>query len=158
MSFLVVAFDSVDGTVARKTGRVTSFGGVLDSTLDRLTDAIMISAFAFASLVDWAVILPVLVASFLISYLRSRAELAANGKISLAVGLIERPERIGFLFAATFILLAQQRWGLPTELAGVNLITALFLILLVLSIFTVTQRFIASYERLAAYDKEVKNG
>jgi len=37
---LIVAnlFDMLDGSVARLTGRVTRFGGFLDSSLDRLSD------------------------------------------------------------------------------------------------------------------------
>src|ERR671928_589696 len=40
---LIVAnlFDMLDGQVARLTGRVTSFGGFLDSSLDRLSDMVV---------------------------------------------------------------------------------------------------------------------
>jgi len=32
-------FDMLDGALARRTNRVTKFGGVLDSTLDRVSEA-----------------------------------------------------------------------------------------------------------------------
>ncbi|MDD5039083.1 MAG: CDP-alcohol phosphatidyltransferase family protein, partial [Dehalococcoidales bacterium] len=35
-------FDILDGALARNTNRVTRFGGVLDSTLDRLAEAAML--------------------------------------------------------------------------------------------------------------------
>src|SRR5207244_7537824 len=40
---LIVAnlFDMLDGQVARLSGRVTSFGGFLDSSLDRLSDMVV---------------------------------------------------------------------------------------------------------------------
>src|SRR5947209_12019348 len=40
---LIVAnlFDMLDGQVARRTGRVTRFGGFLDSSLDRLSDMVV---------------------------------------------------------------------------------------------------------------------
>src|SRR5204862_5250632 len=41
---LIVAnlFDMLDGQVARLSGRVTSFGGFLDSSLDRLSDLVVV--------------------------------------------------------------------------------------------------------------------
>src|SRR3989442_6038799 len=40
---LIVAnlFDMLDGQVARLSGRVTSYGGVLDSSLDRVSDMVV---------------------------------------------------------------------------------------------------------------------
>src|SRR5207244_11186317 len=40
---LIIAnlFDMLDGQVARLSGRVTSFGGFLDSSLDRLSDMVV---------------------------------------------------------------------------------------------------------------------
>jgi len=35
-------FDSIDGAVAKKTGKTTKFGGVLDATLDRVFDGLVL--------------------------------------------------------------------------------------------------------------------
>src|SRR4030065_266059 len=35
-------FDMLDGALARATGRVTRFGGILDSTLDRFCEALLL--------------------------------------------------------------------------------------------------------------------
>jgi CDP-diacylglycerol--glycerol-3-phosphate 3-phosphatidyltransferase len=37
-------FDMLDGALARLTGRVSRFGGILDSTLDRLSEAVVLLA------------------------------------------------------------------------------------------------------------------
>ncbi|HSA83332.1 MAG TPA: CDP-alcohol phosphatidyltransferase family protein, partial [Patescibacteria group bacterium] len=86
-------FDMLDGMIARKYQKVTAFGGFLDSTFDRISDFLMITAFAFAGIVSWNIAAPVLLFSFLISYTRSRGELA-NPSVSFAVGMIERTERL----------------------------------------------------------------
>src|SRR6266480_3377794 len=50
IAFLGNIFDLVDGMVARKYNKVTAFGGFLDSTLDRVSDFLIITAFAFAGI------------------------------------------------------------------------------------------------------------
>lgn len=111
------AFDMLDGIVARTNGKNTRFGALLDSTLDRYSDAFLFIAVAwhFFELQDLAgVLLTVgaLVGALLISYVRARAE---GLGISCHVGLIERPERIvllalgcltGWLFAIMGALFA----------------------------------------------------
>ena len=89
-------FDMLDGALARRTKRVTLFGSVLDSTLDRLSEgALLLGALALfsseGSLVGVILIGIVLVFSMLVSYIRARAE--ALG-IECLVGIFTRPERI----------------------------------------------------------------
>lgn len=146
--FLFACFDSIDGTVARATGRESRFGGLLDSSLDRVTDGIMIIAFGFAGLVDWVLIIPVLITSYMISYIRSRAELAGDGQFKLAVGIIERPERLFMILVAVLYLIFDKVIGLNWNLLTINFVTFLFIVLFVLSFITVMQRFILSYEKL----------
>jgi CDP-diacylglycerol---glycerol-3-phosphate 3-phosphatidyltransferase len=92
-------FDFVDGALARGTNRVTKFGGILDSTLDRISEAAMLLGIMGYYLArpaifqSWIVMLAglAIVASFMVSYIRSRAE-AAN--IDCQVGISTRPERV----------------------------------------------------------------
>jgi archaetidylinositol phosphate synthase len=137
--------DTIDGAVARMTNRVTSFGGFLDSSLDRIADFLFITAFGFAGIVRFEIVCIVLLLSFLISYLRSRAELAAKGNISLAVGIIERGERMLFLVFALFAI-----WIFPDTmvLTQFNAAETVFVVLGFLSLVTVIQRIKAAYERL----------
>ena len=90
--------DAVDGALARATGGTTSFGGFLDSTLDRAADGVLIVGIA-AFYLDRSPdpLLPVLAAflaligSFLVSYTRARAE---GLGYAATIGLAPRPERI----------------------------------------------------------------
>lgn len=146
--FAFACFDSVDGTVARATGKESRFGGVLDSSLDRITDAFMIMSFGFAEVIDWALILAVLIFSYMISYIRSRAELAGDGKFKLAVGIVERPERLFMILLTVLYLLFDKVYDLNWSLWNLEIPTLIFIVMLILSIVTVMQRFIAAYERL----------
>ncbi len=95
--FVVLAagyFDILDGALARHTGRVTPFGGVLDSTFDRLGDAALLLAilFFFENTL-WLVILVFLafVSALLVSYVRARA---LNAGLEPGRGIFTRSERI----------------------------------------------------------------
>ena len=89
-------FDMLDGALARHTGRVSRFGAVLDSTLDRLSEAAILVAAVFLFATEAMVAAAVLAGATLagamtVSYLRARMEalgLAGRG------GLFTRPERV----------------------------------------------------------------
>jgi CDP-diacylglycerol---glycerol-3-phosphate 3-phosphatidyltransferase len=107
---LTAIFDVLDGTVARRTGRTTTFGAFYDSTLDRVADGAVLGGLAvfFArnsslqGVPVWAgtpmvtVTLFGIVGTFLTSYTRARAE--ALG-IDAKVGIMQRPERVALLSA-----------------------------------------------------------
>ncbi len=136
LCFLGSFLDILDGLVARAFNKTSIFGAVLDSTIDRVSDFLFISAFGFAHLVSWYIILIFILVSYLISYIRSRGELAFTKKISLAVGIIERPERLIGIFLIlllfiifpkiTFLELSILSWG--------------FLLVIILSVITIFQR------------------
>jgi phosphatidylglycerophosphate synthase len=92
-------FDLVDGVVARRQGRVTSFGGFLDSSLDRVVDMglllglVMHYAGRGAEGLAWLAGLA-LVATVLVSYTKARAESVVE---KFEGGLLERAERIVIL-------------------------------------------------------------
>ncbi|MBA7482914.1 CDP-alcohol phosphatidyltransferase family protein [archaeon] len=87
--------DAIDGVLARTTGRVSVFGGFLDSVSDRYSDAVVLSAIVYADLCHPAWGLAAIVGSLMVSYTRARAE-AAGVKMA-AVGFAERAERMVFL-------------------------------------------------------------
>ncbi|CUX78068.1 CDP-diacylglycerol--glycerol-3-phosphate 3-phosphatidyltransferase [Thermococcus chitonophagus] len=93
--------DALDGSLARLTGKVTKFGGFLDSTLDRISDAAVLFGIALGGLVDWRVAFLALIGSYMVSYTRCRAELAGSG--TLAVGIAERGERLIILMVTALI-------------------------------------------------------
>jgi len=94
-------FDAVDGAMARLYGQVTKFGGVIDSVFDRVGEVFVYCGIILGGLSSpfWG--LTALVASLMVSYIRSRAEV--EGARMEGVGIAERPERIVILAVATFI-------------------------------------------------------
>jgi archaetidylinositol phosphate synthase len=137
--------DMLDGLVARSQNKVTAFGGFLDSTIDRFADFTVLAAFAFAEIVSWEIVAPLLLLSFLISYIRSRTELAAKGNLVAAVGIVERTERL----ALTFIgLLLYAIWPHVETVLGLNYAALVFVVLVVLSAITVGQRILFAYRKL----------
>ena len=132
--------DMLDGLAARANDRVTAFGAVLDSVLDRVADFLIIGGFYAGGLVSLNLAAMLLLAAYLTSYIRSRAELAADGKIKFNNGLIERPERIIYLFVVLALHLV-----FPN---ATNLVYNLVILLTILSFVTVCQRLWKAYERL----------
>ncbi len=91
--------DAFDGVLARKTGKVTRFGGFFDSLADRYSDAVVLGAIIVSGLCDpfWG--MAALIGSLMVSYARARAE--AAGVAMIAVGFAERAERMILLVAVT---------------------------------------------------------
>ena len=98
---LIVAnlFDMLDGQVARLSGRVTSFGGFLDSSLDRLSDMVVFVGLMvfYARATEYHSTLNVFLAgaglmgSVMVSYASARAESMIP---KCDVGFLRRPERV----------------------------------------------------------------
>ena len=90
------ALDFLDGSLARATGRATPFGSVLDSTMDRLSEAVVLFGLLwyFSDLnarEEVLLIFAAVVASFLVSYTRARAEIVG---VPMREGLFGRAERV----------------------------------------------------------------
>src|SRR3954464_13437549 len=97
---LIVAnlFDMLDGQVARLSGRVTSFGGFLDSSLDRLSDMVVFVGLMvfyardteFHSTLNVFLAGAAMMGSVMVSYASARAESLIP---KCDVGFLRRPER-----------------------------------------------------------------
>jgi CDP-diacylglycerol--glycerol-3-phosphate 3-phosphatidyltransferase len=126
-------FDMLDGALARHTKQVTRSGAVLDSTLDRVSEAVLLLAVAVYYLLFFAdpPFLGILFTSLalmgspLVSYIRAKAE--AIG-LECKIGLFTRPERVVTL--AVGLLASRVDFALVTVLA----------IIAVLSFVTAGQR------------------
>jgi phosphatidylinositol phosphate synthase len=93
---LCALVDVLDGAMARARGRSTRFGGVLDSSMDRVADGAIFAALAYWLAVDdqhltSVICLVGLVAGQVVSYVRARAEAAG---FTCDVGIAERMERL----------------------------------------------------------------
>jgi CDP-diacylglycerol--glycerol-3-phosphate 3-phosphatidyltransferase len=139
-TLVITAFvfaDTVDGIMARRLDRSTSWGAYLDSTLDRIGDAAI-----FGGLVLWyagdgdeaymaALALACLILGGVVSYAKARAEglgMTAN------VGIAERAERLVVVLVATGFT---GLFGLPTVVLGIVLG-----LLALASLITVVQRML----------------
>jgi CDP-diacylglycerol--glycerol-3-phosphate 3-phosphatidyltransferase len=98
---LIIAnlFDMLDGQVARLSGRVTRFGGFLDSSLDRLSDMVVFVGLMvfyardteFHSTLNVFLAGAGLMGSVMVSYASARAESLIP---KCDVGFLRRPERV----------------------------------------------------------------
>ncbi|MFH1652051.1 MAG: CDP-alcohol phosphatidyltransferase family protein [Chloroflexota bacterium] len=118
-------FDMLDGAVARMSHRTTSFGAILDSTLDRLAEATMLLClmvfFAREGSLTGVVLSGItLTASFMVSYVRARAE---GMGLESREGFFTRPERVGLL--ALGLLLGQLPYALPAALVVIAFFSTL---------------------------------
>jgi archaetidylinositol phosphate synthase len=136
-------FDMIDGMVARKYHKITAFGGFLDSTIDRVADFLIITAFAFGGIVRWEIAAPFLLFAYLTSYVRSRGELA-NPRVSFAMGFVERPERLILIFLALFFYMLFR----TTTVATCNIAEIIFILIALLSLYTVVQRIAHAHKNL----------
>ena len=140
---MTALFDVLDGTVARRSNKSSTFGAFLDSTLDRLADGALLGGLAvFYALnpdhrnVPMVVVcLAGLIGAYLTSYIRARAE--ALG-VDAKVGMVQRPERIVLLSAPqAFFGLALNGW----------ILGAIIVFLSLTAWITVFQRMVAVYQQ-----------
>jgi CDP-diacylglycerol--glycerol-3-phosphate 3-phosphatidyltransferase len=88
--------DALDGRLARNTHRISPFGAIFDSTVDRYSEiAVFMGIMAyFNNPVISVMVILAIAGSLLTSYTRARAE---GLNIECKIGLMQRPERLTFL-------------------------------------------------------------
>jgi phosphatidylglycerophosphate synthase len=84
--------DGLDGAVAVLTDRVTSWGYVLDSMVDRVNELLFLAALAALG-AALPLVIACAVVMFLLEYVRARGGSAGQGEIT-AITVGERPNRI----------------------------------------------------------------
>jgi CDP-diacylglycerol---glycerol-3-phosphate 3-phosphatidyltransferase len=140
---LTALFDVMDGTVARRSGKESTFGAFLDSTLDRLADgAIFVGLATFYALspthgstLMMLVCMSGCIGALMTSYARARAETLG---IDAKVGMVQRPERVVLLSAPqAFFGLALNGWVLK----------AVVFIITIAAWITVIQRIVYVYNQ-----------
>ncbi len=138
------ALDSIDGALARHSGRASRVGALLDSTFDRVAEAAVLGALLYHQLglghrEESMLVFASLAGSLLVSYVRARGE--AEGVV-VTDGLLARTERVLLLGA-----------GLITGWIRV----ALWL-LAALSLLTAAQRLVLAVRALRARDADEREG
>ncbi|MCF6183063.1 MAG: CDP-alcohol phosphatidyltransferase family protein, partial [Bacteroidales bacterium] len=89
-------FDMLDGQLARKTNKMTKFGALFDSVIDRYSEMVMFFGITYY-LVSYHYFLSgvfafiAMIGSIMVSYVRARAE---GLGVECKIGLMQRPERV----------------------------------------------------------------
>lgn len=122
------SLDAIDGTLARLIGVRSRFGAFWDSTLDRLSEAILYSAIGYwaalhSSPVGVLLSFSALTTSFLVSYARGRAESLG---IDTKVGFGTRVERYVVVTAALLLGYPVEGMAVVTILAGMTVIQRIY--------------------------------
>lgn len=133
---LTALFDTFDGTLARLTGRVTTFGSFFDSTIDRYAEAVVLGGLlAYAAgqgnTEQVLLIYVTIVGSLLVSYTRAKAE---SLNISCKVGILTRAERVALLALGLILWTWQPIAFLP------DFLTLVLWLMAILSNVTAVQR------------------
>lgn len=89
-------FDMLDGQVARLGNKVSRFGALYDSVLDRYSELATLGAIAYYFLrIDWQwgaiATFMALIGSIMVSYIRARSE---GLNVECKIGFMQRPERV----------------------------------------------------------------
>ena len=155
---LVVAnlFDMLDGQVARLSGRVTRFGGFLDSSLDRLSDMVVFVGLMvfyardtqFHSTLNVFLAGAGLMGSVMVSYASARAESLIP---KCDVGFLRRPERV-----VLFIIGALSTHPGSTNFFA-NRMPAVLWVLAVGSYWTFAHRMYHTWRELSRVDVKKEN-
>jgi CDP-diacylglycerol--glycerol-3-phosphate 3-phosphatidyltransferase len=130
-------FDILDGALARYANKTTKFGAVLDSTFDRFSEGALFAGLLILYVPKGQILIPALIVaslifSFLISYIRARAE---GIGVSCQVGFFTRTERV-IIMALALIL--------GGTISDIIILIAL-IILALFSLITVIQRLVHVY-------------
>ncbi len=126
--FISSITDALDGTLARMAGVRNRFGAFWDSTLDRLSEAIVVSSIAFwaalqGNMTGLAIALAALVTSFMVSYTRARGE---GLGIESKVGFGTRVERFIILLIALLVGYPIVGLAIIAVLAGITTVMRIY--------------------------------
>jgi len=129
-------FDIFDGALARASGKVYRYGAFLDSTVDRYSEGVVYLGILIYFLDQHDGLRPIIVlialaGSFLVSYVRARAQSLG---FTCDVGILARPERVVIIVAGLLLE------SVGIKIAGWTPLTVALLILAVGTNFTAVQR------------------
>jgi CDP-diacylglycerol---glycerol-3-phosphate 3-phosphatidyltransferase len=136
------AFDLLDGIVARAGHLSSRFGALLDSTVDRLADALpllgLVVACSHSALAPLVLVFAV-ITGFAVSYVRARAE---GLGVSLPPLFMRRAERLVLLLAALMVGSISAP-SFPSEVAMLSIIGVMALLSMVAAIWALRAAYVA---------------
>ncbi len=139
---LAAGLDAFDGTLARTTGKVTKFGGVFDSTIDRMFEGAVLGGVLYYYLglgakEESMLVFVTMVGSLCVSYVRARAEVEG---VSLYDGIFTRVVRLLFLTVGLIL----------------DILHPILWILAIATVLTAFHRLFATWQKLGNQAPEPK--
>jgi CDP-diacylglycerol--glycerol-3-phosphate 3-phosphatidyltransferase len=154
-------FDMLDGLIAKEHGKMTKFGALFDSVIDRYSELFMFFGIAYFLVshdyfISSVLTFLALIGSVMVSYTRARAE---GLNISCSVGLMQRPLRIVLIgFSAVIAGIVSVNVGDTITIGIPNLFTLTFeavsifiipiILVAIFANFTAIQRMLHAYKEL----------
>ena len=109
MVFLTAVFDALDGIVARERNLSSKRGDLVDHTLDRVADIIIVGGIALGPLVDMTIGFSAIVGILMLSYMGTQAQAVGAGREY--AGLLGRADRLVVLAIVPVIQYFDQGYG-----------------------------------------------
>lgn len=116
-------FDVIDGSVARATKQTSKKGAFLDSSFDKISEAIIFIGIAIGNLANPILCMIALSLSIIVSYVRARAE--SLGVELKGIGIGERAERLLIIAIIGMVpVIGAMQWAVivVSVVAGLTLI------------------------------------
>ena len=149
------SFDMIDGAVARARTSTNSSGALLDSVIDRYSEAViflgaLIYFHHLQNFIGVVLVFAAVIGSILVSYVRAKAE---GLQIECKVGLMQRPERIILLALGVLVQGVIPDQYTFVQLNGIVLkgiiLFGVFVILAVTAHITAIHRLVFSFHKLS---------
>ena len=109
MVFLTAVFDALDGIVARMRNLSSKRGDLVDHTLDRVADIIIVGGIAIGNLVDITIGVSAIIGILMLSYMGTQAQAVGAGREY--AGLLGRADRLVVLSIVPIIQYFDEGYG-----------------------------------------------
>ena len=133
MVFLTAVFDALDGIVARERNLSSKRGDLVDHTLDRVADIIIVGGIALGPLVDITVGFSSIIGILMLSYMGTQAQAVGAGRDY--AGLLGRADR---LVVMAMIPVIQY---FIDEIMGINWMTLMCYVFAIVCTLSASYRF-----------------
>ena len=133
MVFLTAVFDALDGIVARERNLSSKRGDLVDHTLDRVADIIIVGGIALGPLVDITVGFSSIIGILMLSYMGTQAQAVGAGREY--AGLLGRADRLVVLAIVPVIQYFDESYG------NLNYMTLMCYVFAIVCILSAIYRF-----------------
>ena len=133
MVFLTAVFDALDGIVARERNLSSKRGDLVDHTLDRVADIIIVGGIALGPLVDITIGFSSIIGILMLAYVGTQAQAVGAGREY--AGLLGRADRLVVLAIVPVIQYFDEGYG------NLNYMTLMCYVFAIVCILSAIYRF-----------------